>query len=153
YPHEIEIATAGPQQSGDRLATGKLHAYIGGPPAFAGSMPKDVVSAPSLGSFVVVRVNPGSALAKDENLACAVTGAGVRALTAVGGDARAHPYPVTPLHGDYLQHADLADAAKARFASSGALVPAAPAPTPKVRAEGALAEALVPPDWRADGAG
>ena len=27
-----------------------------------------------------------------------------------------HPYPVTPFHGDYLHHADLAEAAKARLA-------------------------------------
>jgi hypothetical protein len=72
-----------------------------------------------------------------------------RALAAKSGDAVAHPYPVTPLHGDYLHHADLAETAKARHGGTAA----APPPSLKVRAEGALAVALVPPEWRTEGAG
>ncbi len=147
YPHEIEISTIEPQAAGDRLGKGTLHAYIGGVPSFDGAVPKDVVTAPSLGAFVVVRLNPHSPLAKEEASACAVVGAVVRELAAKGGDAIAHPYPVTPLHGDYLLHADLADAASARLSGAGG------APDRmKVVAQGALAQSLVRADWRAEGA-
>jgi hypothetical protein len=77
----------------------------------------------------------------------------VRALAAAGGDVVAHPYPVTPLHGDYLLHADLADAAKARLGGApetGAATTAVGGL--KVRAEGALAQSLLRPEWRAEGA-
>ncbi len=126
------------------LGKGKLHAYVGGAPSFGGALPKDIASAPSLGSWLVVRLNPSSALAKEETSACAVVGAVVRELEGKGGDVVAHPYPVTPLHGDYLHHLDLAEAAKAhlRHAAAGGL---------KLRAEGALAQSLVRPEWRAEG--
>ena len=101
---------------------------------------------------MVVKLNPKSALARDEATACGLVAAVARALAARGGDAVAHPYPVTPLHGDYLLHADLAEAAKARFAGADGNVPATAAGGLKVRAEGALAASLVRPEWRADGA-
>jgi hypothetical protein len=143
YPHEIEIAALEPQAAGELLAGGKLHAYVGGAPSFDGALPKDIASAPSLGSWLVVRLNPSSARAKDETSACAIVGAVVRDLEGKGGDVIAHPYPVTPLHGDYLHHVDLAEAAKARLGAvaAGSL---------KLRAEGALARSLVPPEWRAE---
>jgi hypothetical protein len=57
-----------------------------------------------------------------------------------------HPYPVTPYHGDYLYHAELAEAAKARFlASDEARAPE----TLRVKAESLLAQGLVPPHWLA----
>jgi hypothetical protein len=148
YPHEIEIATIDPQRAGDMLVKGKLHAYVGGAPGFVGAPPKDIASAPSLGSLLVVRLNAGSALAKDEPSACAAVGAIVRELATKGGDVVAHPYPVTPWHGDYLHHADLAEAAQARF---GAAAPGAPTvPGLKVRAEGAVVPSLVRPEWRTE---
>jgi hypothetical protein len=144
YPHEIEIGALEPQEAGDLLGKGKLHAYVGGAPSFGGPLPKDIVSAPSLGSWLVVRLNPNSALAREETSACAVVGAVVRELQDKGGDTVAHPYPVTPLHGDYLHHVDLAEAAKARLGGAAA-------GGPKLRAEGALAQSLVRPEWRREG--
>jgi hypothetical protein len=152
YPHEIEIAAAAPQQAAELLAKGKLHAYVGGAPDFAGASPKDVASVPSLGAFIVVKVNPGSALADDEAAACGLIASVVRALAARGGDAIAHPYPVTPLHGDYLHHADLAGAAKARFAGAAERAPGASADRLRVRVAGELAQSLVRPEWRTQGA-
>ena len=149
YPHEIEIAAVDPQAAGELLGKGKLHAYVGSAPSFAGAAPKDVASAPSLGALLVVRLNASSALVKDEASACAAVGAIVRELATKGGDVVAHPYPVTPWHGDYLHHADLAEAAQAHF---GGAAPSAPAVAGlKVRAEGALAQSLVRPEWRAEG--
>jgi hypothetical protein len=148
YPHEIEIAAVEPQRAGELIGAGKLHAYVGGVPTFAATAGKDIGSTTSLGAFVVVRINPKSTLAKDEASACGVVAAVVRGLAAKGGDTIAHPYPVTPLHGDYLHHADLAEAAMARFGAAAGV----PAPAPdslKVRAKGALAETLVEPGRRA----
>jgi hypothetical protein len=150
YPHEIEIAAIDPRPAAELLGAGKLHAYVGATPGFAAAPGKDIATVPSLGTFVVVKANPKSALAKEDASACGLVAAVVHGLAAKGGDAVAHPYPVTPLHGDYLFHADLAEAAKARFAGAG--VPASQARGLKVRAEGALAASLVPPEWRADGA-
>ncbi len=77
-------------------------------------LPPEVRAIESLGSFITVRVNPDSSLARDEASACAAVKTIVRGL-AGQSDVIAHPYPVTPLHGDYLHHADLAAAAKARL--------------------------------------
>ena len=49
-----------------------------------------------------------------------------------------HPYPVTPYHGDYLHHADLAGVARARATAPG---PASPGL--RVRAGGPEAERLL----------
>jgi hypothetical protein len=148
YPHEIEIAALEPQKAAELLANGKLHAYVSGVPAFAADPGKDIATVPSLGVFVLVRINASSPVAKDEASACRLVAAVARALAEKGGDAVSHPYPVTPLHGDYLHHADLAQAAKARLGGAAAVAAAGL----KVRAEGALATSLVPPEWRADGA-
>ena len=151
YPHEIEIAAVAPQRAGELIGAGKLHAYVGGMPTFTAPAAKDIASAESLGAFVVVRLNPKSALAQDEASACGLVAAVLRRLAARGGDAIAHPYPVTPLHGDYLNHADLAEAATTRFGAA-ASVPASPAGSLKLQVKGALAEALVGPERRAEGA-
>jgi hypothetical protein len=150
YPHEIEIAAMAPQRAAELLRAGKLHAYVGATPAFADAPANTMGSVQSLGSFVVVRLNPASPLARDEASACAAAGAIVRDMTARAGGSGLiiHPYPVTPWHGDYLHHADLAEAAIARL-SEGA---ADAGPSLKVRAEGALARSLVRPEWSTEGA-
>ena len=144
YPHEIEIAALEPREAGALLASGKLHAYVGGVPSFGGALPKDIASAPSLGSWLIVKLNPNSPLAREEISACGVVGAVMRELEGKGSDVVAHPYPVTPLHGDYLHHVDLAEAAKARLGGAAA-------DGLKLRAESALAQSLVRPEWRAEG--
>ena len=151
YPHEIEITTFEPPEAGTLLVSGQLHAYIDGSPRFEKPTPSAIGSVPSLGSFVVLRINPHSPLAGDEASACAVVDTIVRAVKTSGGDFVVHPYPVTPFHGDYLHHADLAKAATARLVDGAvALEPAGP--TPKVRAEGELAQRIVRPEWQEKGA-
>jgi hypothetical protein len=54
---------------------------------------------------------------------------------AAQGDFIAHPYPVTPFHGDYLHHADLAAAAMARFSLAES-----PIGGLKIAARGSLAQ-------------
>ena len=153
YPHEIEISALAPQRAADLMRAGKLHAYVGRAPAFTAAPADTIGSVESLGAFVLVRLNPDSPLAKDEASSCAAAVAIVRevAARAGGNGIIVHPYPVTPFHGDYLHHADLAEAAIAPFSDQGADAPPPMQHGVKVRAEGALAQSLVRPEWRADG--
>jgi hypothetical protein len=147
YPHEIEIQTVTAERAASLLLDGEMHAMIGSEPRFADAPPDQVRAIESLGSFIVVRLNPSSPLAKDDGAACEATGAVLRAIGKSGtGGLIVHPYPVTPWHGDYLHHIDLAEAAKNRVLGEPAHS-ATPSANPKVKAGGALAS-LVPPDWR-----
>ena len=150
YPHEIEIRTLAREQAADALLKADIHAYVGPPPRFAGPLPDSIRTVESLGSFVVVRVNPESPPARDDASACSVAVKRVvRDLAGKPGEFIFHPYPVTPFHGDYLHHADLAEAAKARY-SDIATEPSAAVSTLKIRASGRLAQSH--PDWSAQDA-
>jgi hypothetical protein len=145
YPHEIEIAAMAPERAAELMRAGKLHAYIGSAPAFAVAPGDTLGTAESLGAFVIVRLNPESPHAKDEASACAAAGAIVRDMAARAGSTGliVHPYPVTPFHGDYLLHADRAEAARDGILGGDAQ----PVPRDlKVRAAG-LARDLVRPEW------
>jgi hypothetical protein len=130
------------------LPPGKIQAYIG-PELHLTNVPSDAIRAiESLGSFVVVRVNPASPLAKNNASACAVARAVVRDLAGRSAELIFHPYPITPFHGDFLYHVDLAEAARTRLL--GDSVGASPAtPSLRVRAAGALAKRLIRPAWYA----
>src|SRR5262245_19885513 len=141
YPHEIEIKSLAPEEAAQPLRDGKIQAYLGPGLSFAGTPPVDIRAIESLGSFIIVRVNPDSARARDDASACAVVRTVMRALAAQS-DFIAHPYPVTPFHGDYLHHADLAAAAMARFS-----IGEAPVGDLKILARGGLAQSH--PDWSA----
>jgi len=146
YPHAITLKSLDPEHAADLLRDSKIQAYIGPEPAFGAKPPESLAAVESLGSFVVVHVNGASPLARDPESACAVTGAVIREL-ASRGDVTVHPYPVTPLHGDYLYYADLADAARERFlGASAAALPARAAL--KVRAPATLGADL-PKSWTA----
>lgn len=140
YPHEIEIKAVAPEQAASALREGKLHAYVGPGLSMAGAPPEQIGAVLSLGAFVLVRANPQSPLASDN--ACAVVKAAVRALSQEGFVL--HPYPVTPFHGDYLHHADLAAAAMARLAEGDAQMP-----NLKIKASGTLAQRH--PEWSVQG--
>jgi hypothetical protein len=151
YPHEIEIATTAPERAADLMRAGKLHAYVGSAPTFAAAPGDTLGSVESLGAFVLVRLNPESVLARDDASACAATAAIARDMAARAGGSGliVHPYPVTPFHGDYLAHADRAEAARQRLLGSGT---ASLSGDLKVRSGGALARSLVRPDWLSEDA-
>ncbi len=137
YPHEIRVEAMAPERAAELLGEAKLHAYLGPEPRFAGTTPQSVRTVESLGNFVMVRANP-------ERASCDIVEAVVRDMA--GGEGFVfHPYPVTPFDGDYLYHADRAEAEKARLLGLGAVPP-----NLHVKAEGGLA-ALVRPEWRAQG--
>lgn len=116
YPHEIEIKTIAPDAAGSLLLQSKIHAYLGNAPHFSGSV-SDLSTVESLGSLVTARINPQSSYAKEEASACAAVRAIARKISSNNPDVILHPYPITPLHGDYLHHVDLAEAAKRRLLS------------------------------------
>jgi hypothetical protein len=147
YPHAITIEPMTSEVAAERLSGNKIQAYLGAAPAFGGKPPDSIVPVESLGSFVVIRVNSASPLARDAASTCAVARTVAREIAARGaGRLTMHPYPVTPFHGDYLYFADLADAARARVL--GAAAPALPATAHvKVHAAGNLAQTLVPKQW------
>ncbi len=106
YPSEIEIETTDPAAAARLLGAGELHAYVGAEPKFAAAPGKDLGSVASLGSFVLVSVDPPD---------CAALISALRDFAdhpAAG--AVFHPFPVTPYHADYLQHADQAEAFEKR---------------------------------------
>ena len=118
---------------------------MGNEPRFAAAVPDSLRAIESLGSFVIVRVNPESSLARTAASACAATKAVIRDIANRRGNWMFHPYPVTPLHGDYLYHVDLAEAAKTRFIDNAADASAPLVRGLRVRAVGALARSLVRP--------
>ena len=111
YPHEVNIHTVPPELALEVIEQGQIQAYVGAVPPPA-ALPASVGAVESLGSFIVVTVKPGS-----PGDPCAVTAAAIEELARRGGDFVFHPYPVTPFHGDYLYHADLAAGAKELWSS------------------------------------
>ena len=110
---------------------------MGADPFAGGRLPANVSAVESLAGYVVataVAPTPGA----DPAARCA---GALRVARAIG-PARIpgfvpYAYPVTPYHGDYLEHFDLAEAA--RRAVEGA----APGAPPRLVARGALAERLL----------
>ena len=154
YPQEIELMAVAPDRAADLLLTGKIQAYVGNAPRFASAPPDSIDSISSLGSLVIVQVNPASPKAADERSACVIADTVVRDLAGKGGDFLVHPYPVTPFNGDYLYYIDLAETAKARILGGGTGQSDSDVPL-KVRAGGNLATSLVraawqDPDWDAE---
>jgi hypothetical protein len=146
YPHEIAIETMPPERAADLLRDATLHGYLGAEPRFASAVPASIRPVLSLGSFLIVRINPAARSAQDERSACAVAETIVRDMADKPGFVF-HPYPVTPLHGDYLYHVDRAEAAKAWLLGAPA---ASPPRNLMVKAGGALAD-LVRPEWLVTG--
>lgn len=147
YPHEIEFRTISPDEAAALLRDAKLHAYIGAAPHFVGGVPEHVQAVDSIGSYIVVQVNPSSPRGVDDKSTCALASTVLRAIAVSPGDVIFHPYPVTPLHGDFLNYVDLAARARARLGNEGPLSGDAP----KVRADGFVSN-LVPAAWRTKGA-
>jgi hypothetical protein len=149
YPHEIEIIAMAADRAADLLLAGKIQAYVGNAPRFVTTPPDSIDNVGTLGSFVIVRVNPTSAKAKDARSACAIADAVIRDLAGRGGDMIVHPYPVTPFNGDYLHYVDLAETAKALILGGGA-GPSDSDLQLKVRAGSAFAKPLIRPAWRSE---
>lgn len=148
YPHEIRIETVDPASAARLLPRGEIHAYLGEGPAFGEGIPKAVSYVESLGSYLVLTLDPSSPVFEDEARRCAAMRSAVEALARPADGFIFHPYPVTPYHMDYLHHSDLADAAREAYLSQPGRRPGA-RPTLTVRVTGPVARALVPRPWLA----
>lgn len=141
YPQEITIEAVDPASAAARLEKGSLHAYVGGDPFEAKPAPGNVGHVEFLGSYVVVTVNTGRFADKEARCAAAR-----RAMERIAiGSYTFHPYPVTPYHADFLQHFDLAEAAKKEYPSR-----AAGGASLRIRAKGDLAKKLVRSETQTD---
>jgi hypothetical protein len=127
YPHEIRIETVAPEAAARQLPTGGIHAYVAAAPAFAQAPAAPLEAAVSLGQLVVVSVDPPD---------CRALQSALRDIADHPHGTVFHPWPVTPLHPDYLEQADLAAAAATRAR-------AAPATATEAHIERVDAEALV----------
>jgi hypothetical protein len=142
YPHEIRLETLTPARAAELLADKTLYAYIGAEPDQADGLPEHVKALESLGSLVVLSLNPDSpAFGSDEERCAAVQSllAGLRNSTAPGFVF--HPFPVTPYHADYLHYLDRIQNVEASLAAEQ------PTTNLRIRAKGRHAEALVEARW------
>jgi len=139
YPQEIRIQTVQPGAAVPLLKSAALHAYVGADPYAGGRAPADVKPVESLQGYVVMTLNPASPAAANRESRCAAAHRIARSLGQAPGLYVPHPYPVTPFDMDYLEHFDLAKAAKQAYASA----PAGAGAVLLVQAKGPLAERLV----------
>jgi hypothetical protein len=124
YPQEIRIEALAPAAAVPPLRNGTLHAYVGGDPFAGGRLPAHVTAVESLGGYLVARFNPAPPDAEGRCAAAARAGRGLRGPRA---GRVAHPYAITPYHADYLQHWDLAQAARKAVDTAPAGPPGPPA--------------------------
>ncbi len=149
YPQEIRIEPLDPAAAARALLDNRIQAYVGGQPAFAGPPPETVGFVETLGSYLVLRLNPEPPGPGSGQSDCDVARAVAGALASGGQGFVFHPYPVNGYHDDYLYHFDLAEAARERLAGGTG----AGADRLRVRAAGGLAERLVRSRWPAPGDG
>jgi hypothetical protein len=132
YPQEIRIERHDAASAAARLQQSTLHAYIGADPFPGSPVPKPLEAVESLAGYVVLTLGP------DVTDRCLQARAVLPSLAGPMTGYTFHPYPVTPYHGDYLHHGDLAEVARARATTPG---PARPGL--RIRPDGPEAERLV----------
>lgn len=153
YPQEIRIETLDPGAAAAGWNKARVHVYVAGDPFAGRPLPADAVTVQRLRSFLVLTFDGASGRYgsghDDKQDRCAVASRIVGALAPGIADFVLHPYPVTPYHTDYLQHFDLAQQARTRFAAGGGDGTAGR--SFRIRAIGPLAQSLLPARWRAQG--
>jgi hypothetical protein len=149
YPQEIRIETLDPATAVAEWSKPRVHAYVGADLFAGGSVPADAGSVTSLSSYLVLSFDATSgryaAGSVEAGSRCAAAERLLPLLSQNRTDYIFHPYPVTPYHPDYLEHFDLAQRQRQRFA----VQPVDTGPALRIRAVGKLAEALLPPGSRA----
>ncbi len=121
YPQEIRLDSVTPASAGRLLADASIHAYVGADPFAGRPVPPNVAAVESLGAYVVVTLNRASGRMRSRAARCAAAAEIVRTASHEKGAFVFDPYPVTPYHPDFLQHADLA--ASARLSPTAPLHP------------------------------
>jgi hypothetical protein len=131
YPQEIAVRFTTPAAAATLLRQNKIHAWVGSDPFAGAAAPAHVRWMESLRGYVVLTLPAAGIFAKPETR-CAAAAQVARTLAGARPPFVVHPYPVTPLHEDFVFHADLAQQARERTVGMA----------PRVRADGALGDAL-----------
>jgi hypothetical protein len=147
YPQEIRLDTLPPSTAAPLLGKGELHAYLGADPFSGRKDPADIRSVESFGSYLVITLNSALPAFASRESRCETAIKIGRALPPGQGLYVAHPYPVTPIDPDYLNHWDLVQAR--RTAYQGAAAPGSIASL-RLRGKGPLAEKLLGHRGRTD---
>jgi hypothetical protein len=138
YPQEIALSVAEPAAVPRLFAKNAIHAFVGGLATPKG--PAELGWVESLRGFAVLTFNPASRVFADARERCAAAARLAAAMATAKSEYVAYPYPVTPWHDDYVHHADLIEAAKARATSA--------APVPRLRLRNGVAGPAPGPAWR-----
>jgi hypothetical protein len=133
YPQEIRLDAMEPAAAAPLIVKGTVQAYVGGDPWVGRKAPADVGAVESLSGYLVVTLNAAASGHDTAERRCE-RARHIAALLTPGPGWIANPYPVTPYHADYLQHADIVQSRKASVQA------ARPGAMPRLRARGALAE-------------
>jgi len=147
YPHEIRLEAADAADLGDALRAGRIHATPGENPF--GDLPTDTATVASWGGYVVLTFGPGVIQSTAPADRCALAGQIARRVDRTAAGFVLHPYPVTPYHGDYFYHYDLAQEALRAVAVASATPPLPPAF--RIKATGATARLMIGPPTAAEG--
>jgi hypothetical protein len=150
YPQEIRIESVDPTSAAGFLREAKIHAYVGDETVFEKTIPESIGYVESLGSYIVLTLNPASRLVEEEKTGCSATQSIARVLAEANERFFFHPYPVNPFHTDYLHHFDLVEAAKKRYLDGPVAAPDSLLPDLKVRVKDTLANKIVQPRWQAE---
>ncbi len=135
YPQEIKLDVMDPVVAARLLGKTQIQGYVGPDPFRGAAPPAHVTYAESLDAWIVLTfAKPGG----DPAPRCATAARVARVLGGAKTGITIQPYPVTPWHPDFFQHADLAEAALKRLAPDAERAPAAP----RVKAVGSLAKTL-----------
>jgi hypothetical protein len=132
YPQEIRIERHDAASAAARLQQNTLHAYVGGDPFPGAPVPKPLETVESLAGYLVLTFDGSAAAGWDAALRCGQARVALAGLANSSGGYVFHPYPVTPYHADYLQHADFSEVARARVVR----MPGIAGRVPDVRAGG-----------------
>ncbi len=111
YPQEIRVEFVDPAAAAELLQRASIHAFIGGDLFLGRAVPSNLSAVESLGSYVVITFNAARGGVQDREQRCTLAKRLTARLARDRDKFVFHPYPVTPYHADYLEHADLADAA------------------------------------------
>ena len=141
YPQEIRIETLDRGAAIAGWSEARVHAYVGDDLFAETAVPGDATSVTSLRSLLVLTFDAPSGAYDGEKGKAARCRAAASILPRLGRTGYVfHPYPVTPYHADFLEQADLAEAARARYARPTS----ADAVGPRVRPQGKVADSIVP---------
>ena len=141
YPQEIALGFAEPAAAPRLFARNSIHAYMGS--LTAPNSASRLAWVESLRASVVLTFNGASRVFSDARDRCAAAARLAAALGRAKTAYVAYPYPVTPWHDDYLHHADLVEAAKARAAAPAA------GPALRLRVGKGVTPPAAGPAWRA----